>query len=282
MQRSDTSVTTSVFRKPSNSNRFIPFQSFHHHSHKTAAIYSLTHRAVSHCSSPELRGKELKFIHQLFLNNGFPSATITSIIANVLQKTGCSPQPRAAGALAVTGLPEDCITISLPFIGPLFYTLQRIAKKFGVRIVPRSISSIHSVLGTPKHKLPHEQHSGIVYGIHCSCGQLYIGQTGREVQTRKTEHEQTWNKGTGAFLNHPKPNHQPQFHDIHILTEEKSHEIREIKEAMLILQGGDNCIENTNMGQRSTVNRNRGLNLDPHWIQIVNRFSKLPSIDLHT
>ncbi len=54
-------------------------------------------------------------------------------------------------------------------------------------------------------------------------------------------------------------------------------EIREIKEALIIAQAGERAIDNENLGQRSSVNRNRGRNLDPLWDLIVSRFDNLPS-----
>ncbi len=111
----------------------------------------------------------------------------------------------------------------------------------------------------------------------CSCGNIYVGQTGREIQERVSEHKKSWEKKTGAFSSHIEPDHLPDFENVHVLESEKSTEIRELKEAMLILKAGEACIENHTLGQRSAVNRNRGKDLDPHWIEAVKRLDPLPS-----
>jgi predicted GIY-YIG superfamily endonuclease len=46
------------------------------------------------------------------------------------------------------------------------------------------------------------QRSGVVYTIPCSCGALYVGQTGRQLETRIGEHRKDFDHGTGAFKDH--------------------------------------------------------------------------------
>ncbi len=145
-------------------------------------------------------------------------------------------------------------------------------------MVPKTTSTIISSLGSPKAKLSQSQQSSVVYSVLCSCGNIYVGQTGRELQERLSEHKKLWEKNGGAFSAHSQPDHLPGFENAEILARERSAEIREVKEAMLILQGGDTCIENHNLGQWSAVNRNRGRDLDPHWVQVVKRFDPLPSL----
>ena len=42
---------------------------------------------------------------------------------------------------------------------------------------------------SPKHQVPPEQHTNVIYNIPCSdCPWSYVGETGRSFQTRKKEH----------------------------------------------------------------------------------------------
>ncbi len=130
----------------------------------------------------------------------------------------------------------------------------------------------------PKTLLPLEQQSSVVYKITCSCGQLYVGQTGREFGCRKKEHETQWRKRSGAFSDHLSPDHIPNFEDAEIILHEQSNELRELKEAFLIQQVGSKAIQNLNIGQRSHVNRNRGKELEPTWEFVVRRFPPIHSL----
>ena len=73
-------VQTSVYRKPSASDRYLHFTSAQAWHEKTAAIHTLTLRALNYCSTQQLLDAELKYITQVFLDNGFPLKSIQQII----------------------------------------------------------------------------------------------------------------------------------------------------------------------------------------------------------
>ncbi len=172
---------------------------------------------------------------------------------------------------------ENKIVVSIPYLGTIYHQLARKAKHYGITLVPKTTHNIWSVLPKLKTPTPLTQRSGVVYGIACSCGKKYVGQTGREISTRAEEHRKSWTHNSGAFQYHPSPIHEPNFNGIRIITNEKSMEIREVKEAFLINQCGNASIENANIGHRSTVNRNRGLTLNENYILVIARF---PDLDL--
>ena len=74
--RSGTRVETTVYRKPSASDRYLHFTSAQAWHEKTAAIHTLTLRALNYCSTKELLDQELAYITQVFLDNGFPLPAI--------------------------------------------------------------------------------------------------------------------------------------------------------------------------------------------------------------
>jgi len=120
----------------------------------------------------------------------------------------------------------------------------------------------------------------LVYRICCSCGKVYIGQTGREFKSRIDEHLANWQtpftkngnpKSGNSFKNHPNPHHIPDFAGAKVVVCESSKEIREVKEAMLICKAGSKAIENENLGQSSSVNRSRGKSFDPCLLPVIAR-----------
>jgi len=78
--RNGSQVETTVYRKPSASDRYLHFTSAQAWHEKTAAIHTLTLRALNYCSTKELLDQELAYITQVFLDNGFPLASIQQII----------------------------------------------------------------------------------------------------------------------------------------------------------------------------------------------------------
>ena len=73
-------VETTVYRKPSASDRYLHFTSEQAWHEKAAAIHTLTLRAQNYCSNAELLQQELEHITQVFLDNGYPLSTIQWII----------------------------------------------------------------------------------------------------------------------------------------------------------------------------------------------------------
>jgi hypothetical protein len=73
-------IQTTVYRKPTASDRYLHFTSAQAWREKTAAIHSLTHRALKYCSTPDLLQAELDHLRSTFQQNGFPLETINKII----------------------------------------------------------------------------------------------------------------------------------------------------------------------------------------------------------
>ncbi len=247
-------------------------------SHKMAAIYSLAQRAYTHCSEPHLRQDELNYIFRLFKSNGFPTSSVNCALAKIRSKfeeNAKETSDAACLALTMTQPLDHKIVVSVPYVGGLYHILRRKAQKFGITLVPKTTKTVRAVISHPKTPVPEKQKSGVVYCVECSCGSLYIGQTDREVQTRVKEHETQWNLSKGAFSEHVGPLHNPSFINFRLLAFEKHNEIREVKEAFLIAQAGEDCIQNLNIGARSAVNRNRGRNLNENYALIISRFPNL-------
>ena len=78
--RTDDWINTSVYRKPSASDRYLHYTSAQAWQEKAAAIHSLTLRAINYCSTPTLLSQELKYITQVFVDNGYPLEAVQRII----------------------------------------------------------------------------------------------------------------------------------------------------------------------------------------------------------
>ena len=78
--REGNTVQTTVYRKPSASDRYLHFTSAQAWHEKTAAIHTLVLRATRYCSTKQLLDDELNHITQVFLDNGFPLESVRRII----------------------------------------------------------------------------------------------------------------------------------------------------------------------------------------------------------
>ena len=65
-------ITTSVYRKPTHTDRYLDFNSNHPKSAKRAVVRALTDRAINVCSSPELLAEEMDHLGKVLRYNNYP------------------------------------------------------------------------------------------------------------------------------------------------------------------------------------------------------------------
>ena len=68
--------STSVYRKPPNSNRYLNFRSDHPLEHKQSVVRSLIDRATALCSTTKNRQDEIKHVKDTLKLNSYPNTTL--------------------------------------------------------------------------------------------------------------------------------------------------------------------------------------------------------------
>ena len=63
LRQEDGSIKTSVFRKPTHTDKYLDFNSHHPLSHKSSVVRTLYHRSHTLASTTALQSKEDKHIH---------------------------------------------------------------------------------------------------------------------------------------------------------------------------------------------------------------------------
>ena len=80
VKRKDGVFKTSVYRKPTHTDRYTHFTSHHHPRVKTGTIKCLARRAEKICDK-ENKGKEVTHIRNTFLKNGYPKLLVSQILS---------------------------------------------------------------------------------------------------------------------------------------------------------------------------------------------------------
>ena len=78
--RTDAGYSTTVYRKPAASDRYIHYTSAQAWKEKASAIWTLKARAYEYCSDEELLAEELSHLLQVFVGNGYPANTVWRIL----------------------------------------------------------------------------------------------------------------------------------------------------------------------------------------------------------
>ena len=90
-------------------------------------------------------------------------------------------------------------SLTLPYITSLSETVRRILGPLDIRVAFRPHSTLRRQLVHPKDPVPMDQRTGVVYQILCSeCPKVYVGQSGRTLKHRLSEHRQALQNGDVA------------------------------------------------------------------------------------
>ncbi len=69
-RRDDGERTTSVFRKTTNTPQMLSYKSYHPQAHKRSCTKTIFKRVETHCSTPEAKDEELRYLKRQFSFNG--------------------------------------------------------------------------------------------------------------------------------------------------------------------------------------------------------------------
>ena len=70
-------LSTTVYRKPTHTDQYLQWDSHHHLSAKFSVIHTLSHRAQTVCSNPELLHKEKTHLRNALTNANTPNGLWT-------------------------------------------------------------------------------------------------------------------------------------------------------------------------------------------------------------
>ncbi|CAK1596620.1 unnamed protein product [Parnassius mnemosyne] len=179
--RKESSHVFQIYRKPTHTDTVIPASSCHPWQHKVAAFYCYINRLFTVPLSKENYLKELNIIYQIAVSNGFSKNLINNLIKkkqkHVIRNSLYAVQPQSVHRYVS----------SLTYLGPISEKVANTLRQNGVYVAFKTNNSLRNICNS-KDKLDIRQKSG-VYKLVCDeCHAVYVGQTGRNFETRYKEH----------------------------------------------------------------------------------------------
>ncbi|XP_032686437.1 uncharacterized protein LOC116851269 [Odontomachus brunneus] len=171
-----------VYRKPTHTDCYQHATSHHHPSQKNYVISSLVYRAFTISESSSLDG-ELEHISTVLTKNGYNNKNISQTIQNLKNRMLSSKN-----ADTLDEEREKKKTAVLPYLQGITEPISRILDKHDIKIIFKPHRKISQLLPNLKDHKSFLETSG-VYKIPCSCGKVYIGETGRKISTRIKEYQ---------------------------------------------------------------------------------------------
>ena len=209
----DTWLRTTVYRKPTHTDRLLDQSSYNQTSHRAITVRTLTRRAQIICDSADSLRDENEHLRQIFHKNDYSDEFID---------TNNYKQNKKNDECANTETKNELTTVSLPYIRGTSETIARILKPFNTRIAHKPTRTLRHLLTNVKDKDDPKDRQGTVHRIRCNdCNGTYIGETRRTLTTRLGKHqtatemkftpkdfvEKLESKSFGST--HPLPHHHP-------------------------------------------------------------------------
>ncbi|BHF64246.1 hypothetical protein SprV_0200724700 [Sparganum proliferum] len=167
-------LKTKVFRKATNTMQVLNFNIDHPISHKRSCIRTLYRRLETHCSEPEDKIAELKYLRRVFKANGYSRNVVNRCIRKRDERLNRT---------------DTKSWRALPYAKNVSEAVGRLLATLGVGVAHRPEATIRRLVMKAKEPLSRQETSGVVYRIWCSCGQSnYVGETGRQLRKRMAEH----------------------------------------------------------------------------------------------
>ena len=231
LERDDQGISTTVYRKKTHTDQYLHWESNHSNSTKRGIIRCLATRAKTVCKTENTLNKEHQHLKQAFRQNGYPETVIDAEL-NKISKDQTVEPPVSATAV-------------VPYVKGITEKLKRVGKKYNVQVIGKCQNTIKKKIT----KLSPEQdlllQKGAIYSIPMEpCKRTYIGESGRTVQKRISEHKSAVSHNQIERNNVARHSHDckclPQFGEVKILGREENRFKRTIREALEIEKAGQN------------------------------------------
>jgi len=201
VSRDNNELRTTVYRKPTHTNRLLDESSYNPTSHKATTIKTLTRRAQLVCDTPNSLRDKNRYLEHVFHKNNYNAYYIRRNIY------------RPTEAKAANRNPTPVTTVTIPYIKGTSETISRILQPYNIPVAHKPTATLRHLLTNVKDRDEPNNRQGAVYKIKCSdCQASYIGETGRNLNTRLSEHKRATRNGDAN--KHIAVHHQLTNHNI--------------------------------------------------------------------
>ena len=159
----DGSLDTTVYRKPTNTNQYMHWDSHHTISSKYSVVGTLHHRAKTICSNRQLLQQEEKHLSKVLMNYKYPIWAL-----NWVKMKMNKPAQRKKNNKNTTQENTNLkFYITVPYHKGLSESVKKKCNSYGVQVYFRGGTIIKNLLMAPKDKDPMLKKSGVIYSYKC-------------------------------------------------------------------------------------------------------------------
>ncbi|KAJ8917059.1 hypothetical protein NQ315_012978 [Exocentrus adspersus] len=223
---------TNVYRKKTNTNRYLNFNSNHHLSIKKGVIKSLYDRAKLVSSNVNFFNQEKDHIKNILKENAYPINLVDRAFLQIENPSHNNQQRQ-----------NPVANMTIPYIPGISEKLKKLGNNFNIRTAFKTNNTLRSILTHTKPINKEQNEKNCIYQIPCQCGKHYIGETSRPLDVRIKEHKnyvRNYQVDRSNLAQHVWDNHhQINWKEASIIQKEQNFGKRKLKESACIqLNGG--------------------------------------------
>ena len=166
----DSTLRLKVYRKPSHTDQYLPFDSAHPLEHKLSVVRTLYHRAETVVMQWDHMVEE-KDVGEALKKCGYPDWELVDVLAWVAK--------RAREACGESTKGRKCQgRVTIPYVKGVLEEIRQIMGSASITTHFRPPGSLRQWLVHPKDVVPKGKKTNIVYRAVCGvCGDDYVGET---------------------------------------------------------------------------------------------------------
>jgi hypothetical protein len=261
-RKADGSFGHYVYRKTTQTWKYLNYNSFHPPSHKLGVIDTMYIRAIRLSDQDHLK-EEIEFTTEILLKNDYPKSLLDRRLKKVKYKCE-NPTPKNNNIVK---------RIILPWSGIVTTKIAHFLRRnMEIEIGYKPGPKLRQILCNSKQKIP-KTYIGI-YSLGCkgneqeTCQSLYIGETERDMITRIMEHKHhvdTASTTSPISLHMLENDHELDLNSMSLLIPEKRKYFRRFKESLYIRK----------LDPSIKMNSSNGMIINPLWSSTLLNFFKL-------
>ena len=168
----DGKLSFAVYRKPTHMDQYLQWDSHHHLSAKYSVISTLTHRAKTVSSNPDLFQKEMDHIRKALTHCKYPKWALDKVERRLNRSSrevndGANSQG-TTGAQPITNEVKTKGHIVIPYSQGLCKSIKKICRRYGIQTHFKGNSTTKNLLASPKDKDPIVNKSEAIYWFQWS------------------------------------------------------------------------------------------------------------------
>ena len=155
----DGTLSITVYRKPTHTDNYLQWESQHHLSAKFSVIHTLSHRAETVCSNPELLCKEKAHLRKALTQCKYPKWALDKVERRLNRPSREAPgranNQGTAGAQPATNEVKTKGHIVIPHTQGLCESIKKICGRYGIQTHFKGVKTIRNLLVSPQGQRPY-------------------------------------------------------------------------------------------------------------------------------